>query len=86
MSLGHKNGLKNQLPTLTTTPRYAQQRDLASRLGMSVAEVEASFNRLLIDDSQPDAVRKCRDANGRVTTLVRFPGGYRPATHVEPPD
>ena len=84
MSLNRKNGLEQQLPTQTTTTRSAWRRDLASRLGMSVAEVEASINGLLLENSQPDSVRKFRDANGAVTTLVRFPAGWRPATHVEP--
>lgn len=84
MTLDRENGVNFQLPTLTTIPRSAWRRDLASRLGMSAAEVEASFSRLFIEDSQPDSMRRYRDANGGVTTLVRFPGGWRPATHVEP--
>ena len=88
MGRDRKNGSNTQLPTRTTTSRALAQQawrhDLASRLGMSVAEVEASINGLLIEDSQLDSVRKIRDANGGITTLVRFPGGYRPATHVEP--
>lgn len=84
MALTRIHGADPQLPTSTTTTRSAWRRDLASRLGLPVAEVEASLSRLLIEDSQPDSVRKVRDADGRETSLVRFPGGYRPATHVEP--
>jgi hypothetical protein len=84
MILDRENRINLQLPTLTITPRSAWRLDLASRLGVPVAEIEASFNRILIDDPRPDPVRKVRDANGEVTTLVRFPAGYRPATHVEP--
>lgn len=84
MVLDRQNRTNSQLPTLTTIPRSAWRRDLASRLGMSAAEVEASLSRLIVEESHPDPTRQFRDANGGVTTLVRFPGGYRPATHVEP--
>jgi len=83
MVLIRKNGTKTQLPTLTTTPRCAQQRDLAPSFGMSAAGDKASFSGL-VTGSVSDSVIRIKDANGRECVLVRTPSGLRPATHVEP--
>lgn len=85
MVLTRRDGTKRQMPTVTTTRRFAQQRDLPSHQGVPVALAGASFSGL-VTGSVSDPVVRIQDANGREIALVRTPFGLRPATHVEPTD
>ena len=83
MALIRQNGATTQLPTTTTTPRCARQRDLASPPGLPVAGEGASFSGLVTGGAS-DPVVRFRDVHGREIVLVRTPLGLGPATHVEP--
>lgn len=53
------------------------KRRMASRLGLSIEELDKKLSRVILDDQSTYLARSIVDKNGKVVSLLRFPGGYR---------
>ena len=50
---------------------------MASRLGISLDELNKKLKRVISEDQGTHLARSIVDKNGKVISLLRFPGGYR---------
>ena len=84
MAFARKNKTKTQLPTLTTTPRSASRRDLASWFELRPwLDNGASFSGL-IESNGVRAFGEIQDAQPTSGRAGPAAVGLRPDKHVEP--
>lgn len=55
----------------------AWKRDMASRLGLSVEDFNKELTRVIVEDQGKESARSTVDKDGKIVSLIRFPGGYR---------
>jgi len=53
------------------------KKRMASRLGLSVEELNKKLSKVILDDQSTYMARSIVDKNGKIAALLRFPGGYR---------
>lgn len=53
------------------------KRRTASRLGISIEELNKKLSEIILEDQSTYQARSIVDKDGKLGSLVRFPGGYR---------